>query len=489
MNDSSAPPLNDRFYCLYNAQSAQFRTKQHSDQSLLLANDAFQQSLNGYIRIIKSSFVTKETSKLCIALSGGLDSVVLLHLCKQWQAQEADNRHVRAIYINHNLQPESNAWQNFCCDLSKQLSVSFQSYDVVIQTGKRQGLEQAARKQRYQTLFAQLQADEVLLTAHHQDDQAETFLLNAFRQSGVIGLGAMQAIQQKGGAWHLRPLLDMSKKQLLAYAAQNNLQWIEDHSNTDTQLRRNWLRQDIFPQLEARIPSVKQNLAQTSINIQEANQLLNKLAEQQLAEVDFTPLYLTLNPNLDWAEQKNVLRYWLGHHSAHSTRLNKMLLDWLYGYWFIATKNGAELKLPSGKSLRIYQQRLYLVEEPSELLQIIDSTFIHCLQADETMKKIQWHLPEVLLDRLDQISVVTLNQLKLQNPDWYRKHKKRTKAFFQNKLIPPWERETWPVIVFNDSKEEPTEIYMLGVNSKQQPGNLKTFHLTQLQLWQLMGWL
>lgn len=477
-------PSKRHYYCLYNFCSVDFDIT----ANIFLDIGHFNQHLDQLFKQIPSIESTR--CKLCIALSGGIDSIVLLHLCKKWQ-QLNPGRKIRAVYINHQLQDDAQAWQNFCADTCKAWSIDFTSYCIEIASGQRQGLEQSAREKRYRTLFQQLTNDELLLTAHHQSDQAETFLLNAFRQTGVIGLGGMPPVKNKNGKWHLRPLLSFAKPELIAYASQYELNWIEDPSNKNNDFRRNWLRNRILPALEQQIPAVRQNLAQTARNMQEANELLDKLAKLHLNSIESNPLYLIRNSSLEWSEQKNLLRYWIQKESAHPVRLNSKVLEWLKLYWFNPKIKSAQLKLPNGKIFRIYHDRLYLL---SESLSSPSKTDITTMLNDESYgkgtKQWCWLLPNDITSGIQAFELKDLTSVKLEFPNWYSANKKRIKSFFQTNQVPPWERGHWPVMVEKHSDQQSVDVYMLGLTARNLlPEQRHPYCLSQTKLWQQMNFL
>jgi len=171
-----------------------------------------------------SSLVDK---KIVVALSGGVDSVVLLHFL---------NKHypgnIRAIHINHNLSKYSKEWSSFCKNLCKKDNIKFKSIDIIIK--KSSNIEENARKKRYLSLTSEILNDEILCTGHHQEDQAETFLLQLFRGSGVAGLASMPEKKIINGSQLYRPFLNISKTQILDYASKNKLNWVEDDSNQNS---------------------------------------------------------------------------------------------------------------------------------------------------------------------------------------------------------------------------------------------------------------
>ncbi|OLF55377.1 tRNA lysidine(34) synthetase TilS, partial [Pseudomonas chlororaphis] len=161
---------------------------------------------------------------------------------------------------------------------------------------------------------------ELLLTAQHRDDQAETLLFRLLRGAGVRGLSAMPASRALGQGHLLRPLLDIPRSELERYASDHQLQWIDDPSNQDRQFSRNYLRHQVFPQLTARWPQAVGSMARSAAHLREARELLDDLAGIDLQEasagVEFEWLglpSLALAPlrGLSEARQRNALSHWL----------------------------------------------------------------------------------------------------------------------------------------------------------------------------------
>ncbi len=258
-----------------------------------------------------------------VALSGGLDSVVLLDLLSELRPQRPLPP-VQAIHVHHGLQPAADDWVRFCQQFCAARAVPLTVIRVQVDTGA--SLERAAREARYHALAQQLPRGAVLLTAQHQDDQAETLLLRLLRGAGVPGLAAMPASRPLGEGQLVRPLLDCTRAQLEQYAHARGLAWVEDPSNADTRLRRNFLRHAVLPRLREHWPATSRVLARAAQQQAEAAGLLAELALQDLAaaRVDPAPGWLAL-PQLDLqvlrslseARQRNALRHWL----AYFTRL------------------------------------------------------------------------------------------------------------------------------------------------------------------------
>ena len=194
-------------------------------------------------------------TSLVVAYSGGMDSHVLLHALVD--LRQRHGWRLRAIHIDHNLQPAAADWAAHCAGVCKELAVPLAVERVSVTQVAGDGLEQAARRARYQALVRQLTAGEVLLTAHHRDDQAETLLLQLLRGSGVRGLAAMAPLTERGGSRLARPLLRWGRAALAEYARSMALNYINDPSNGDAAFARNFLRHEILPVLASRWPNAQ----------------------------------------------------------------------------------------------------------------------------------------------------------------------------------------------------------------------------------------
>lgn len=242
--------------------------------------------------------------RLCVGLSGGRDSVVLLHLL----ADLGLAGRLSAMHVHHGLSPRADLWADFCRDFCAKLGVPLQVEHVAVPRDSGLGLEAAARNARY-AAFATCGA-ECLLLAHHQGDQAETLLFNLLRGAGVAGAAGMPAERRQGGLRLLRPLLAAPRRQIEAYATAAGLAWVEDESNADVGFSRNFLRHDVLPVLEKRFPATVERLAAAAENFAEADQLLAELAAQDWAATavaDALPLQALRR--LSHPRLKNLLRY------------------------------------------------------------------------------------------------------------------------------------------------------------------------------------
>ena len=307
------------------------------------------------------------TSKcFLIAYSGGLDSHVLLHLLSQI---ENTSFKIRALYINHGLQEEADDWAIHCKNVCDGLGVAFQSLNLNLHLEKGESLEEVARKKRYKTLHSSLQEDEVLVTAHHQNDQAETLLLQLFRGAGVQGLASMPAIREFGPKAdlrkHMRPLLNQTRQSLEDYAKLHKLNYIEDPSNSDQAFDRNFLRNIIMPQLRQRWIGIDKTISRAASIQAETKQILDEVAEADLSllveDDDTTTNTLPISKLLKHTEakQKLVVRYWIsknGFVNPSDKKLKHIFTDAIH-----ASEDSQPLLEWQGAQIRRYHNRLYLL--------------------------------------------------------------------------------------------------------------------------------
>ncbi|GHD59941.1 tRNA(Ile)-lysidine synthase [Jeongeupia chitinilytica] len=253
-------------------------------------------------------------TRLCVGLSGGLDSVVLIHLLAGLRSSLGFS--LSAIHVHHGLSADADAWADSACALAHSLEVPCDVVRVHVDRRGSKGLEAAARAVRY-AVFEQADAD-LLCLAHHQNDQAETVLMQVLRGNGLAGIAAMPECRDLTPSLRLlRPLLAMSRAELAAYAKSHDLRWVDDESNADTRFSRNFLRHDILPMLAQRDPGVNASLARLATHAAEANALLAELAECDLAHcVRDGGLDLAVAAELGERRSRNALRYWLARQGV-----------------------------------------------------------------------------------------------------------------------------------------------------------------------------
>jgi tRNA(Ile)-lysidine synthase len=268
---------------------------------------------------------------LCVALSGGVDSTVLLVALAASRSKPA---RLRALHVDHGLRPASKEWAQQCRSLARRLHVPLRVLTTRVERARGESLEAAAREARYRLLASALEPGEVLLTAHHSDDQLETVLLQLFRGSGLPGLAGMPALAPFAKGWLARPLLSRSREDLEAWAHEHGLTWVDDDSNADVQLDRNYLRLHVLPLIRERWPGSPTAVARSARHAAEAQTLLDALA---LADVDRSRYGESLSVKtlrtLPPDRRRNALRFWItraGYLAPDTRRLGEIsgaLLD------------------------------------------------------------------------------------------------------------------------------------------------------------------
>ena len=407
----------------------------------------------------KSQQSPKPGKRIAVALSGGLDSVVLLDtVCKvqakaasqnKNQTKDQTKNQIYAFHIHHGLQKPADDWLIFCEKLAKQYKIHFDFRLLHLDSANEQGnIEARARAGRYEALadLCEEYGIEDLLLAHHQNDQAETVLLQLLRGSGVAGLSGMPTSRRVSSNQSLtlwRPLLNQSRQELEAYAKEHKLQWIEDPSNQDTKYRRNAVRKRIIPALEKIQPEALANMARSAVLLGEAQTLLNRLAIQDgksilnKDQVKVAPLLALAKDDLPAAN--NVLRYWL-----QTQQLAMPSQERLQSWWRDLAKVKADAKLEwLHDERKIYLWRGALqVSNPEDGRWVLQSLPANSKQLGlpaDWVKTAQENNQITLRERLGSEKI----QIKPKTP------RKTLKNLYQEADIPPWERQA-PLLYIND---------------------------------------
>lgn len=283
--------------------------------------------------IIESQVPACKQKGFAVAYSGGLDSTVLLKIAHRFAKQE--NIPLHAFHIHHGLSPNADAWLQHCQDVCLEDHIRFRASRVAV-SSQGLGIESAARSQRYAALGQLCALDQIplLLTAHHQDDQAETMLMQLLRGTGVRGLAGMDyfnyaaSLLENADLLLARPLLQETKQTLLGYAQSHDLSHIEDESNTATCYTRNALRLLVMPEIEKIAPDFSERLLRTSEHVRSANRILDEVAEQDFGLCrDGADLKISALSALSPDRLTNLFRYWLSKHGLQlpsSSKLREM---------------------------------------------------------------------------------------------------------------------------------------------------------------------
>ena len=316
--------------------------------------------------VIKQFFAARTplAKNVCVALSGGCDSVALLHALRQLVARGDLAIEVRAIHVHHGLSQNADAWAAFCAEFCKAQSVPLEIVRVDVARDSGEGLEAAARRVRH-AAFADCEADWLVL-AHHRDDQAETVLLNLLRGAGVAGAAGMLPERRPAkGPVLLRPLLDVERKSIVAYAREHGLAWINDESNDDIRFRRNFLRREIVPALVEHFPGAQQALARAATHFAECDELLEALARSDQQSVAATSGRMVVADlmALPAARARNLLRF-LWTDAGFRAPDTRWLAEALAQLARVDTQAATRVSTADGE-LRVFRGELYLLARPA----------------------------------------------------------------------------------------------------------------------------
>lgn len=426
-----------------------------------------------------TNVVIKTIRKLCgssslwVAYSGGMDSHVLLHLLAQHRHQFPQAIHV--VHVDHQLQSQSANWAEHCRQIAESLKLSFHCLKVNVTDIEQSGLESAARSARYDAITNLIKEEGVLLTGQHLQDQAETLMLQLLRGAGNRGLGAMKAMSVWQTMRIIRPLLAISREDLLEYATAHQLQWIEDPSNQNTEINRNFLRHQVWPLLKKRWPAINRNLSRSAQNLQESQALLDELAQQDLLtlEADLQDGSLRIDKLLVLTEarQRNVLRFFMAElKMALPSRVNlQRILDEVC----VAAIDAQPQVIWHEYIARRYQNKLYL----SRLISLSPKRSPGLIHNQQPMllddkHRLIWQMQEDNGIRAELFgSGLTLKyrqggeKIQLAGKTYHQSVKK----LFQQWQIPVWQRDNIPLL-FADKQLVAIVGYACAEIAKPQSG-------------------
>lgn len=395
------------------------------------------------------------TARSWLMFSGGLDSTVLLH-----HAAQAQWPHLQALHVHHGLQPAADGWARQCRQQCKTLGVPFKLLKVKVDASAGEGMEAAARRARYDAIRKLLKAGDLVITAHHRDDQAETVLMRLLRGSGIAGVAAMQPLSPFPPAQLWRPLLEIPRVQLRAYAEYHDLQWVEDPHNQNPRYARSYLRTQVMPALAKHWPQAQDSLTRFAQHAGDAQQLLNELAASDLQTLGWVSRQPSANGGLrpdgltpptvcvsiaailkfSSARRSNALRYWIAQHGFEAPsadtlqRLEKEVLQ--------ARPDATPLLHVGAYDFRRYRDALYLLHS---LPPVPPKKW----EAEWRGRKLE--LPEgcgTLYSGKRFTPPLTVRFARggerIQLPGHARSHS--LKNLFQQAGIPPWQRQRLPLI-------------------------------------------
>ena len=389
-----------------------------------------------------------------VAYSGGVDSHVLLHLLATHQEDlTLRGLLLQALHIDHGLNSESASWQHHCATVCQRLKVEFSAANVNARPCRKESPEAAARRARYDAFIDHLETDDLLLTAQHQDDQAETLLLQLLRGAGPKGLAAMPRLRALGKGMLLRPFLHINQQKILHYAELHDLNWLDDPSNDEQRFDRNYLRQEILPRLQQRWPAVVANLTRSAELCAEQIKINESIVDDDITDIIDSSQRIAIKSllKLPLARQQGVLRHWLAHLNLPIPSRAK--LNQIHNEVIRAAANRQPLLRWPGCEIRRYQGCLYALPPlaPHQANQRIPWSGTSILEIPGIGSLRLRQNPSLGIDSkfLQNLTIRFRNQSARFHP-YGRRHSQTLKKLLQAATIPPWQRDRLPLLYSND---------------------------------------
>ena len=403
--------------------------------------------------------------EILLGFSGGLDSCVLLHLLANMQTQL--NFKLKAIHVHHGLTSSADDWLNFCKEKCKLLDIEF--YDIKVKINKKSslGIEGEARELRYEAIKKKQKG--IVALGHHQNDQAETLMLQLLRGSGLKGLAGMPEFDEKRKFW--RPMLNIKKELIEKYASENNIKYIEDESNEDVNFDRNFIRKKVLPLIESRYPASIETISRSASNISEGYQINELLAldDSKNAMSDDGSYLLIENliklPNL---RAINLIRWWLSFNGLLMP--SKKNVEELFRQVRLIKKDTSlNVKISNDRAIRAFGDKIFIVS----MMNNLDSYHFKWVGQEEIElpNKSKLHFVKTKKGGLS-LSKLGVNTLDIKGRIGGEKLKplpnqpsRSLKYLFQKADIPHWERDQFPLVYAN---EQLVAVPNLGVQFEYQ---------------------
>ncbi len=413
--------------------------------------------------------VNKNNTQIVLALSGGMDSRVMLHLLSRYAKTYPEHEYL-VIHVHHGLSPNADAWLADCEKWTLAENLSFKALKVKLDK-KGESLESAARKARYHAILQQVKPKALILTGQHANDQSETFLLALKRGSGPMGLAAMPSCRALGHAFLLRPLLTVSQNQIRSYANENDLNWVEDESNLDTRFDRNFIRNMWLPIAESRWAGFSQAINRSAQLCAEQEALLDVLLtsyDEKIIKEDASFCLLEYHQH-PLQVQSALLRRWLKKKFAIAPSLAQFMQ---IQTTIIDAAEDANPILRMGQwQIRRFRQRLYLIpifNDVADWQGILTENVELKLPENIGVIGIYTGFDEKKLKKglsLKKPSSKTLIHVRFE-PEGLEAHpvgrqgKRKLKKLFQEYGVPSWQRRRIPLIFYGDDLAAVADLFV-----------------------------
>ena len=388
---------------------------------------------------IKSNVNKKNYDNFLIAYSGGSDSTALLYFAKKMA--EKYEVGIRAVHVNHNLNIESKEWKNHCKIFCEKMNIPLTIKNLNINLNPGDSIEEKAREERYSSIFSLMDARTVMMTAHHADDQAETFLYQLVRGSGVKGLSSMPIFKKVDKGYHLRPFLNLSKSAIIDIVDFSQLNYIYDKSNDNINFSRNFIRKEVLPIIKNKWPGSSATISRAAHNLSDSAKLNDDLALIDIKDYllnDKNKISINVR-ELDDYRFNNVIRFWIKNNNFRMPSLEQ-----IYSIYLNVFKAGDD-KSPffscSEYEIRRYSDYIEIMRnikkhDPEE---VYTWKFNKNLVISNLSINLSWgKLEERLGYKIDKDVEVKFRKkgqnIKLDS-------KKSLKDYMRENKIPPWKRE------------------------------------------------
>lgn len=371
------------------------------------------------------------TTRIWVGFSGGVDSTALLWLLSQTVFKER----VTALHINHNLQAHSSSWVDHCRNVSAELGFNFHSITVTPASSS----EESARNARYQAFESVINEGDQLILGHHIGDQAETLIMRLFRGSGVQGLSGMPVSRAIANGVLLRPLLKFSRTDLVMIVQHAKLPWIDDPTNDQSLYLRNWTRNQLGPLLAQSWPKWESQLGQVADQFEESAKLNHDLALIDAGKCFVNPQVLP-QERLPKYRLANLIYAWLRHFNLKPG--SKAQIDEIAAQVVGLRSSGRGDWRIDGACIYLYQHQLWIEKEPIKTLEVqslrLDIGHIEISNGCLAVAGAEYGLPKGL--------AVTVRGRKAGEKIQRSSGRQSIKKFMNEQNIPPWLRDTWPLI-------------------------------------------
>ena len=393
------------------------------------------------------------SNHIVIAYSGGIDSSVLLNImCAN---KEHLKQSIEVIHVNHGLHEKSSNWEDFCKKECEKYKVTFKSIKIQEDCPKENSVEAWARNMRYKLISKHVKKNDILITAHHKDDQVETFFLQLLRGSGVHGLASMPVIKEFKNGFHVRPFLSFQRNEITKYAKENNISWIDDETNLDINYQRNFLRHNVLPTIDANWLSYRESILRVISHQADSMKIHNEIAQLDMEKIscnDTSNLHVGLIKELSEERKKNLIFFWLKNLNLEtpSSKHMKQIIS--------ALINSDQQKSPcvnwGNTEVRRYKKFLYasnIVDNHESDIEITWDINSPLMIEGETLTTIESQGKGLSKECIKDANIII--RYRHGGEKIYTNslsQSKSIKQLFQERSVLPWLRNKIPLIYIND---------------------------------------